>query len=229
MKIEHIIFDMDNTLYPSTGAMDAGITQRMLECVMKFFNCSFEEAVEIRKSRIKNFSTTLEWLRNEGMSDVEAFFSYVHPENEADEVEFDPNLKPLLNSIKLPKIICTNAPKEHALRVLTKLDVLDCFDNICDIRTFNFLGKPYASAYRKALEIANANIDNSIFLDDMVKYTDGWEALGGTAVLVGNKNGHHLNPEAKAVNKEIPPHPGRTLKIDTIYKLPEILETISSL
>ena len=29
----------------------------------------------------------------------------------------------------------------------------------------------------------------TLFLDDMQKYTDGWVALGGTAVLIGDKNG----------------------------------------
>lgn len=228
MQIEHLIFDMDNTLYTASSAMDAGITQRMMECVMDFFHCSYEEAVEIRQKKVRNFSTTLEWLRSEGLTDVEKFFRHVHPENEADELEEDPNLRPFLQSIELPKIICTNAPREHAERVLTKLNVKDLFSEICDIRDFNFLGKPYASAFKKALQKAGGTIENSIFIDDMIKYTDGWESLGGTAVLVGNKNGHHLNPEAAAKNTEKPSHPGKTLKIESIYKLPEVLKLIQA-
>ena len=51
MEIKHILFDLDNTLYPATSAMDKGITTRMLECVADFFNCSIEKAIEIRKER----------------------------------------------------------------------------------------------------------------------------------------------------------------------------------
>ena len=69
MKVNHLLFDLDNTLYPSSSAMDKGITTRMLECVADFFNCSIEKAIEIRKERIVHFSTTLEWLRSEGMND----------------------------------------------------------------------------------------------------------------------------------------------------------------
>ena len=102
------------------------------------------------------------------------------------------------------------------------------FSEICDIRDFNFLGKPYSSAFNKALQKAGGTIENSIFIDDMLKYTDGWESLGGTAVLVGNKNGHHLNPEAAARNTKKPLHPGKTLKIESIYKLPEALKLIQT-
>lgn len=86
MKISHLLFDLDNTLYPSSSQMDAGITRRMLECVAEYFKCDFETAVELRKKNIIHFSTTLEWLRAEGFTDIEAFFAHVHPENEADEL-----------------------------------------------------------------------------------------------------------------------------------------------
>ncbi len=228
MKIEHLIFDLDNTLYNANNAMDAGITQRMMECVMKFFHCSYEEAIKIRQQRVRNFSTTLEWLRSEGLPSAEDFFAYVHPENEADELEEDPKLRPFLQSINIPKIICTNSPREHAERVLNKLNIRDLFDEICDIRDFNLQGKPYPSAFRTALKKAGGTIENSIFIDDMVKYTDGWESLGGTALLVGNKNGRHLNPEAAARKTEKPAHPGKTIRIETIYKLPEALNLLQS-
>lgn len=226
MKIEHLIFDLDNTLYPSCGAMDKGITERMMNCVADFFKVSYNDAIKIRERNIKNFSTTLEWLRNEGLTDVESYFASVHPENEADEVAAAPELRPFLQKIDIPKIILTNAPLEHAKRVLAKLNVQDLFDKICDIRETNLLGKPYASAFNRALQMADATIDNAIFLDDMKKYTDGFEALGGTSILVGRKNGHSLNKNSSAVTKIKPEHPGRTLKIDSIFQLPDIIQTL---
>ena len=74
------IFDLDNTLYPSSAQMDKGITTRMMNCVAEFFNTSYEEAVKIRAEHITNFSTTLEWLRSEGLTDIETYFSKVHPQ-----------------------------------------------------------------------------------------------------------------------------------------------------
>lgn len=228
MKIEHLIFDLDNTLYPSCGAMDKGITERMMNCVANFFNVSYEEAVKIREKNIKNFSTTLEWLRSEGLKDVESYFAAVHPENEADEVPENPELRPFLQSIKISKTILTNAPIEHAKRVLSKLNIQDLFDSICDIRETNLLGKPYSSAFDKALLMANATVDNALFLDDMRKYTDGFEALGGTSILIGNKNGHPLNKESAAVTKTKPLHPGRTLHLESIFQLPKMIQKLEN-
>ena len=59
--------------------MDAGITSRMMEAVADFWGVGMEEAVLIRKKNLPRFSTTLEWLRSEGLEDVEAYFKKVHP------------------------------------------------------------------------------------------------------------------------------------------------------
>lgn len=223
MNVQHLIFDLDNTLYPSSGAMDKGITKRMMTFVAKFFGIGYEDAVSLRAEKIQNFSTTLEWLRSEGLCDVEAYFRAVHPENEADEVEKSEKLRPFLEAIKMPKVILTNAPSEHAERVLNKLEVRDLFCGICDIRKTNFLGKPYPEAYKVSLKMMDATVDDTIFLDDMQKYTDGYEALGGTAILIGDKNGRPLNKEANAVTKITPSHSGKTIRIKTIYELHSVL------
>ncbi|MDE5899688.1 MAG: HAD-IA family hydrolase [Treponemataceae bacterium] len=228
MTVEHLIFDLDNTLYPPTAEMDGGITRRMMTCVADFFGVDYDEAVRLRARRIAGFSTTLEWLRSEGLTDVEGYFRRVHPEDEADELPPSPELRPLLASLPQPKVILTNAPAEHASRVLQKLDVADLFDAVCDIRSSELFGKPYPQAFRNALAAFGgaADIENTLFLDDMRKYTDGYAALGGTAVLVGGKNGHALSPGAAAVSKDVPPHPGRTLRIKSVYELPTLLQKI---
>lgn len=228
MDVRHLIFDLDNTLYPATAEMDAGIHDRMMECVADFFGVSLEKAAEMKKINIQKFSTTLEWIRHEGFTDVEGFFAKVHPENEVDELKCDEALRPFLESIRIPKIILTNSPREHAERVLAKLNVSDLFDCICDIRDCKLLGKPYADAYRIALKMCDGTIDNTIFLDDMQKYTDGFAAMGGTAVLVGEKNGKPLSDEAAAELKGNGKQTGRTIKIKSVYELTKVLEEIRS-
>ena len=230
MKFKHLLFDLDNTLYPASSDMDKGITRRMLECVADFFKCDMEEAQKLRAERIVHYSTTLEWLRDEGMTDFEGFLRHVHPDNEADELMPQPKLRDFLISLPYPKSILTNAPHEHADRVLEKLKVADLFDAVTDIRNANFFGKPYPDSYLAALKKVGAGIEETLFLDDMQKYTDGWTALGGTAVLIGNKNGKPLADDAKpmlkarAANKTLPQ--GKTIRLESIYKLPELLEEL---
>ena len=226
MIVKNIIFDLDNTLYSPTSAMDSGITRRMMEAVAEFFGVDMDKAVELRHKNLPRFSTTLEWLRSEGLKDVEGYFKKVHPDNEADELMPDPNLRPFLESIEQKKIILTNAPREHADRVLKKLGVTDLFSALIDIRDCGLRGKPYAASYKLAMQKCGGNIDDTIFLDDQYKYTDGFEALGGTALLVGNKNGTHLSPDSAALSGELPPHPGRSVRIETVYDLPKILPVL---
>ena len=228
MYYKHLLFDMDNTLYPASSDMDKGITRRMLECVADFFKCDMETAIQIRAERIVNYSTTLEWLRSEGLSDIEGFLSHVHPNNEADELLPQPKLRDFLISLNKPMSILTNAPHEHADRVLSKLGVADLFEAVTDIRDANFNGKPYPDAFQAALKKVNATIEETLFLDDMIKYTDGWVALGGTAVLVGNKNGKPLSANAESMKKARLSNKkgiqGHTIHLNSIYELKTILE-----
>ena len=226
MTVKNIIFDLDNTLYSPTSAMDAGISRRMMAAVVDFLGTDLEAATELRHKNVPYYSTTLEWLRSRGLTDVEGYFAKVHPDNEADELAYDKDLRSFLQSIEQKKIVLTNAPREHADRVLEKLKIADLFSAVVDIRACGLLGKPYANSYKIALEKCGGTIDDTIFLDDQYKYTDGFEALGGTALLVGNKNGAHLNPESAAYNKDVPPHPGRTIKIESVYDLPKILPAL---
>ena len=226
MTVKNIIFDLDNTLYSPTSAMDAGISRRMMAAVVDFLGMDLDAASELRHKNVPYYSTTLEWLRSRGLTDVEGYFAKVHPDNEADELAYDKDLRSFLQSIEQKKIVLTNAPREHADRVLEKLKIADLFSAVVDIRACGLLGKPYANSYKIALKKCGGTIDDTIFLDDQYKYTDGFEALGGTALLVGNKNGAHLNPESAAYNKDVPPHPGRTIKIESVYDLPKILSAL---
>ena len=227
MKFSHLLFDMDNTLYPSSSAMDKGITRRMLECVADFFHCDIEKAIELRAERIVHYSTTLEWLRAEGMTDIEGFLAHVHPDNEADELPPQPGLREFLISLNMPMSVLTNAPHEHADTVLGKLGIADLFEAVTDIRDAGFNGKPYPDAFMAALQKVGGTVENTLFLDDMQKYTDGWVALGGTAVLIGDKNGKPLTDDAESMIKARAANktgkPGKIIRMKSIYEIKDIL------
>ena len=227
MKYSHLLFDMDNTLYPASSAMDKGITRRMLECVAEFFHCDMEKAVELRAERIVHYSTTLEWLRAEGMTDVEGFLAHVHPSYEADELPPQPGLRDFLISLNMPMSVLTNAPHEHADTVLGKLGIADLFEAVTDIRDAGFNGKPYPDAYMAALGKVGASVEDTLFLDDMQKYTDGWVALGGTAVLIGDSNGKPLAEDAESMKKARAANTsgkeGKTIRLKSIYEIKDIL------
>ena len=225
MEIAHLLFDLDSTLYAPDSDMTKGFLERTITFVADFFHISREEAAERRLSNLPHYSTTLEWMRHEGLTDIERYLAYIHPESEADELDTDENLRPLLTSIDMPKSILTNSPREHAERVLEKLNVADEFESICDIRDCAFKGKPYESAYRRALEKCGGTIGDTLFLDDQRKYIDGYTALGGNAVLVGAAG------ESSASNaaRESDFAHGHVFRIPNIYALPALLQQIIDL
>ena len=192
MIIKHLIFDLDNTLYPSTAKLDDGITERMIAFVASWLKTDIQTATILRAEGVPRYGTTLEWLMREaGLKDIELYFRAVHPAGEEAELEANPEERELLSSLlqsNLTLSVLTNAPTEHAVRILKKLEIFDLFSNITDIRTCSLRGKPYKSAYETALNAIGGSINDTLFFDDHIKYTDAFAALGGTAVLVGKNS-----------------------------------------
>lgn len=202
MTIKHLIFDLDNTLYPSTERMDDGITNRMIDFVASWLKTDRERAVILRAEGLPRYGTTLEWLMQEaGLTDIESYFSAVHPAGEEDELSAQSELRPFLESIDLPKTVLSNAPIEHVSRVLKKLEIEDLFESITDIRDCKLRGKPHKSAYETALSKCGGTVEDTLFFDDHIKYADGYAAIGGTAVLVG-RGSLPVDSEHASANEE---------------------------
>jgi putative hydrolase of the HAD superfamily len=180
-----LLLDLDNTLYSEARGMDHDIDRRMVEYVAQYLKLSIEEAQAARYERARKYSTTLEWLTLEhGFSDPEAYFAAVHPEGEESRLEPDPELGRVLDAIPLPKAVLTNAPSEHAERVLARLGVADRFQAVYDIRFSGLRGKPHAQAYLRACESSGYTVEETLFVDDQPKYVRGFVDLGGRALLI---------------------------------------------
>jgi putative hydrolase of the HAD superfamily len=210
--IKHLLFDLDNTLYSSALPMENEVTRRMVQFAANFLRVGFDEARAMRFGKSSRCSTTLEWLMTEhGLTDVEGFFSAVHPESELGELAFDPNLRPFLRSLDMPMTVLTNSPRVHAARVLRFFDIDDLFLNVVDIETNNLKGKPYASAFMNALGASGFSVEETLFFDDYPSYLTGFQNLGGKTVLV-SKNG--------------PPPELDCFHITSIYETPRILREV---
>jgi putative hydrolase of the HAD superfamily len=211
--IRHLLLDLDNTLYPASGAMDEGITNRMLAFVASWLKVSPEEAQRLRLEGLKDCGTTLEWLRTRhGLSDMGAFFEAVHPESEIDELTADPNLRPYLISLGLPMTLLTNAPMVHATRVLDFFDIRDLFAGIYDLTFHNGKGKPHPSSFLDTLKDSGFTVEETLFVDDLPKYCRGYRAVGGKAVLVDERNQYAEIARAEGFGR-----------IASIYGLAELL------
>lgn len=183
--VRHLLLDLDNTLYPASGEMDRGISRRMLEFVADYLAVPMDEAVRMRAADLPKFGTTLEWLKaRHGLRDEAAYFEAVHPESEIAELKPDPALRPYLLSLGLPLTLLTNAPMSHASRVLAFFGIEDIFLGVFDLTFHCGQGKPHPECYRNTLAAVGWSVEETLFVDDHIKYVRGFRDIGGRAVLV---------------------------------------------
>lgn len=214
--INYLIFDLDNTIYPSNALINQQIPQRMISFVAKFLNLTFEQAKELRAERLPHFGTTLEWLSTEhNLTNYNDFLSVVHPEDEINELPKIEGLRKLFTSIDLPKVILTNSPKFHAQRVLKFYNIEDCFSNIYGIVENQLKGKPHPQSYKNILEKEKFKLEETLFFDDHPKYVKGFLDIGGKPVLVDKNLEFQDQPFLST---------GKVKTIRTIFEIPELLK-----
>jgi len=209
-----LLFDLDNTLYSDTVGMERDILVRMNRFVAKTLDLDLSEAAEIRRDRTRRYGTTLEWLMAEhGFTEPESWFAAIHPEGEESAIQRDPSLRRLLESMKLPKVIFTNSPMEHAERVLDKLGIRELFDRVYDIRFNGLRGKPHSEAIRRVLADCDVDAPESLLVDDIPKYVRGFVEEGGHGVLLDEADRHADQP---------------FLRIHGLVELPQVIAGIEA-
>ena len=215
--IKYLIFDLDNTIYPSTALINQNIPQRMISFVAKFLDISFQDAKFLRSQRLPHYGSTLEWLSTEhNLTNYNDFLSFVHPEEEINELPQISGLRELLTSINLPKAILTNGPKFHAERVLDFYNISDCFTNIYGIVENNLKGKPHPESYLNLLQKENFILEETLFFDDHPKYVSGFMNVGGFSILVDR----NLEFQDYKFPK------GKMKSIQSIFEIPDLLKKL---
>lgn len=183
--IRHLLLDMDNTIYPASDGMDAGMTERMKHYVASFLGLPYDKAVALREKRRNLYGTTLEWLKHEhGLEDTSGYYEAIHPENELEELKPNPSLRPYLLSLGLPMTLLTNGPAVHAQRVLGFFGIEDIFLDIWDLDRLEGKGKPARTAFESALSSSAYRIEETLFVDDYLKYLAPWKEMGGRCVQI---------------------------------------------
>jgi putative hydrolase of the HAD superfamily len=200
--IKYLLFDLDNTLYSIRYGLEDNVARRMRQFLAAWLRVSEEEAVAERRKGIDRYGTTLEWLMGEkNFTGVEEFYSFVHPEGEADSLRPDPELGEFLASLPYPKAILTNSNREHADRVLSKLELGDgIFTHIFDMRWNNLKGKPRPDVFRRVLGVLGTRAEEVLFIDDYPRYVAGFNALGGAGVLLDELDSHPDFPGRRVRN-----------------------------
>jgi putative hydrolase of the HAD superfamily len=183
--IRNWIFDLDNTLYPSSCDLFGQISERMTDYVQKLLDLPREEARVLQKAYYHDHGTTLNGLMKLNKVDAEDYLAFVH---DIDLSVLSPDAALNATIARLPgkKFVFTNGCVHHAGRVLRQLGLDAHFDDIWDIRTIGFLPKPDVAAYRTVLGRAGSNGGDAAMFEDIARNLVEAKALGMTTVWLKN-------------------------------------------
>jgi pyrimidine 5'-nucleotidase len=192
MRYTTLLFDLDDTLYDSGNGLWEAIRQRMSQYMIERIGLPAEEVPALRAMYYKKYGTTLRGLQRHFQVDSDDYLAYVH------DLPLERYLKPatqlrgLLTSLPQQRWIFTNADANHARRVLSTLELEDCFVGIIDVRAIQFACKPEPIAYQRALELAGNPLPTQcIMLDDSLSNLSGARQMKIITVLVSNNGVPH--------------------------------------
>ncbi|XP_031254981.1 uncharacterized protein C24B11.05-like [Pistacia vera] len=137
-KYDCLLFDLDDTLYPLSSGLSLEVTKNIREYMFQKLGLEESKVPELCISLYKLYGTTMAGLRAIGYNfDYDDFHSFVHGRLPYNMLKPDPVLRNLLLSLPIKKVIFTNADKNHASTVLSKLGLEDCFERIICFETLN--------------------------------------------------------------------------------------------
>ena len=185
--IRYWIFDLDNTLYPSESNLFSKIDERMKKFIMKNLSLDHEQAYRLQKKYYLDYGTTLNGLMlNHSINPIN-FLDYVHNIN-IDNIEPNFKLNNALKKLKGTKYVYTNGSKNHAIRVLKKLNIFEHFNDIFDIEAANFIPKPKIESLRKLINNYKIEPIKTAFFEDISRNLINPKKIGFKTVLVLNKS-----------------------------------------
>ncbi len=185
--LKYIIFDLDETLYPTTNGLMQLIGDRMREYISRKYGMQPDEARALQKRYWNEYGTTLRGLYLERQIDPADYLQFVHDVPLRDFVAPDPKLRAVLERIPQDKVILTNADAPHARRILDILGISDLFTRIFDVVCFDYQCKPAPAVYERLLDLLPAQGEECALVEDLPRNLPPAHALGITTILLGNQ------------------------------------------
>ncbi|MBU6334413.1 MAG: pyrimidine 5'-nucleotidase [Chloroflexi bacterium] len=180
-----VLFDLDNTLYPAHSGVSATLDRLMTEFVRRTCRVSPAEAEQLRQGYMARYGTTMRGLQLEHGVEVERYLRAVHSSDVESLLARDVRLAAALAALPLRKQIFTNAPTEHAARVLAALGIGHHFDHVFDIRFARYVPKPDVAFYHAALRVLDVAPHQVVLVEDTARNIPPARELGMTTIFIG--------------------------------------------
>lgn len=199
-KYECLLFDMDDTLYPPSLGINSACRKNTEEFMIHHLHIKEDQVPNICFELYQRYGTTMAGLKALGYEfDIDEFHAYVHGRLPYHLLKPDPELRSLLLSMPQSKIIFSNSDQAHVAKVLSRLDLEDCFQGIICFETLNnhnqnssaenrIICKPLLQAMEAAVRIATTDPDKTLFFDDSVRNITSGKEAGLHTVIVGRSD-----------------------------------------
>ncbi len=184
-SIDTWIFDLDNTLYPSSAGIFDLIDVRMGAFVGALLGVDAVEARRVQKKYFHEHGTTLSGLMAKHDTDPYHFLADVH-DIDMSRLVPNPRLAALLAKLPGRKLVFTNGDAPYARRILMGLGLAESFEAIYDIHDQNYLPKPAPESYARMCDEMLVSPASAIFFEDMARNLKPAKALGMTTVWINN-------------------------------------------
>lgn len=212
--IRYILFDLDDTLYPTSAGMMQEISARMSAWMITRLGVPADDVDRQRQDYWARYGTTLRGLYIERHIDPQDFLNFVHNVRVEKYLQADARLDALLAYLPQTKAIFTNAPAEYARCVLRVIGVAKHFAEIFDINFIAYESKPAPSAYDQVVAALPVRAEECLLIDDTARNLVPAKKLGMRTVwLDGGNNRHGVEGKESA-----------DFVITTIYDVARILE-----
>lgn len=182
-RVDCWIFDLDNTLYPSSIDMFSQIDVLMGRFIAELLGCDLAEAKRVQKMYFHDHGTTLAGLMHYHAIEPREFLDYVHAVDMGVLADA-PRLRDRLMALPGRRLIFTNADAAYAARALDALGIADCFDGMWDIHAMTYRPKPEMSAYAGLIEAFAIDPATSVFIEDSARNLTPAKTLGMQTVWI---------------------------------------------
>lgn len=185
MRFTDVLFDLDGTLYAGHGGLLAALGGRIVTFVEERMGLERSAAQRLCSELYERHGLTICGLRAEHGINADEYMAYVHDLDYDAHLALDAELDRRLAALPLRKSVFTNAPVEHAARVLERLGVAHHFDHIFDLHWSDWAPKPAHATYERVLALLDADPQRTIMVEDTARNLLPARELGMTTVWVG--------------------------------------------
>ena len=162
------IFDLDNTLYRADNGIFAQIESRMTDYVTALLKLPRDQARARQKDLYRRYGTTLNGLMREHDVDADDYLHFVH-DIDLSGLEPDAPLAAAIQALPGKRFVFTNGCRDHAARILDRLQMTHLFEQVWDIRTMDFAPKPEPGAYASVVAAGGIEARQAAMFDDIAR------------------------------------------------------------